>query len=247
MKSVFKWAIPCLLVYVLFLIIKLPAVQVLARLPLPEDIELNGVSGTIWNGQARQLLVRGLPIEQLSWQLEFLPLLTGTVQVYVDGGNIRQMDEISIKGDISLAEDQLQADNLQLYLPTDWVIASLALPIAVNASGRFKLILQELDYSDHCQVLNGKGHWLKAQVQGNGQQIALGNFDADLSCVNQEIVLTVNEPNRFGLSAVARIPADLTFSVSGRFKPDPDLPPEVHQAAQFFGQKDGQGYYSLQF
>lgn len=247
MKSVFKLGFLCLAVYVVFLIIKLPAVQVLARLPLPEDIELKGVSGTIWNGQAQQLLVRGLPIEKLSWQLDFLPLLTGTVHVYVDGGNIRQLDEISIKGYISLAKDQLQADNLQLYLPTDWVIASLALPIAVNASGRFKLVLQELDYSNHCQVLNGKGHWLKAEVQGNEQPIMLGTFDADLSCVNQEIVLTVNEPNRFGLSAVARIPADLTFTVSGRFKPDSDLPAEVHQAAQFFGQQDGQGYYSLQF
>jgi general secretion pathway protein N len=247
MKLIFKWGFLCLLVYVVFLIIKLPAVQVLSRLPLPEDIQLNGVSGTIWNGQAQQLLVRGLPIEQLSWQLAFLPLLTGTGQVYVDGGNIRQMDEISVKGNISLANGQLQADNLQLYLPTAWVIASLPLPVAVNASGRFKLVLQELDYSDHCQVLNGKGHWLKAQVQGNKRPIVLGNFEADLSCVNQDVVLTVNEPNRFGLSAVARIPADLTFSVSGRFKPDPDLPPEVHQAAQFFGQKDAQGFYPLQF
>ncbi|MFQ3196360.1 MAG: general secretion pathway protein N [Paraglaciecola sp.] len=247
MKSLLKWGFPCLLVYMVFLIIKLPAVQVLARLPLPEDIQLNGVSGTIWNGQAQQLLVRGLPIEQLSWQLAFLPLLTGTAQVYVDGGNIRQMDEISIKGDISVAKDKLQADNLQLYLPTDWVIASLALPIAINASGRFKLVLQELDYSGHCQILNGKGHWLKAQVQGNSQPILLGNFDADLSCVNQEIVLTVNEPNLFGLSAVARIPADFNFNISGRFKPDDELPQEVHQAAQFFGQKDGQGYYSIRF
>ncbi|MFQ3234582.1 MAG: general secretion pathway protein N [Paraglaciecola sp.] len=247
MRSVFKWGFLSLLVYVLFLIIKLPAIQVLSRLSLPEDIQLNGLSGSIWNGQAQQLLIKGLPIEQLSWQLAFMPILVGKLQIYVDGGNIRQMDEISIKGDISVAKNQLQADNLQLYLPTDWVIANLALPIAVNASGRFKLVLQELDYSDHCQVLKGKGQWLKAQVKGNDKPILLGNFEADLSCVDQEIVLTVNEPNRFGLSAVARIPADLKFTVSGRFKPDPALPPEVHQAAQFFGKKDVQGYYSIQF
>lgn len=247
MTSVLKWLIASLLVYTTFLLIKLPATQVLSRVNLPNDIQFSGVSGTIWNGHAQQVRIRGLPIDQVSWQLAVLPLLSATVHVSLEGGSVRNIDEIAIKGEIWLSKDHLQAQGLQLYLPTDLVITSLPLPIAVNAGGRFKLALEQLDYPKYCQALTGKGQWLNAQVQGAEQPIILGNFDADLSCEDQQIMLTVNQPNSFGLSAVAKIPADMMFSINGRFKLAPELPEEVHQAAQLFGQPDAQGYYSIQF
>ena len=77
------------------------------------------------------------------------------------------------------------------------------------------------------------------------KNIDLGNFDAYLSCENGDVLLEINEPNSFGLSAVARVPHDLKYSIRGKFKPDPNLPNEVHQAALFFGQADAQGYFPL--
>jgi general secretion pathway protein N len=245
MKFILKWLLLVVVVYFIFLLVKLPASQVLSRIELPADVKISGVSGTIWNGKAQQIVAHGLPVEGLSWELDVLPLLLGTISAKVNAGNIREVDNISFSGDLSFSESSITAENFQSYLPTNLVISLLPLPFPVKAGGRFRLQLDELEYSQNCQTMIGKGQWLKAQVAGLDQNISLGNFDAYLSCDNGDVLLEVNEPNSFGLSAVARIPSNMKYSVTGKFKPDPNLPREVQQAAQFFGKPDAQGYYPL--
>jgi general secretion pathway protein N len=247
MKQSIKWILLGIVTYVGFLIIKLPAIQLISRLQLPANIGISGISGTIWQGQAQQLTINGLVVDQVEWKLSFWPLLTGKAKLELKGGNLRQAEEISFSGLLWLGQDSVAADNFNLYLPSDLVIAQLPLPIAVNAKGRFSLKLTELDYQQGCQALSGKGQWLNAEVVGLQSPINLGTFNADLSCIENDVLISVKEPNSFGLSARARIPNNLRFSVEGRFKPDPSLPDEVKQAAQFFGQPDAEGYYPVEF
>lgn len=246
-KSALKWGALCLIVYVGFLLVKLPASQLISRVQLPTGISIGGVSGTIWNGKALQVTAHGLPLNKFSWQLDALPLLWGTVSAHVKAGNMRTIDEISFKASVQLSQKRLSAKELQAYLPTNLLISLLPLPFPVHADGRFRVQIEELDYADGCQALNGKGQWLLAEVAGLQGQIVLGNFDAQLSCDKGDVLLEVKEPNSFGLSAIARIPRTMQFSVEGKFKPEPNLPKEVQQAAQFFGKPDGQGYYPLKF
>lgn len=247
MKQSIKWILLALLAYVVFLIVKFPAVQLVSRLQLPANISVLGVSGTIWQGQAQQVIINGLAVDKLEWQLSFWPLLTGKAKLAVNAGNLRQAEEISFSGLLWLGQDSVAADNFSLYLPSDLVIAQLPLPIAVNAKGRFSLKLDELDYQQGCQTLSGKGQWLNAEVVGLQSPITLGTFNADLSCIENDVLISVKEPNSFGLTARARIPNNLRFAVEGRFKPDPSLPEEVQQAAQFFGKPDAEGYYPVNF
>ncbi|MFT4993143.1 MAG: general secretion pathway protein N [Paraglaciecola sp.] len=247
LKHGLKWGAVCLLVYVGFLLAKLPASKVISLIDLPTGVSLRGVSGTIWHGRAQQIIAKGLPLNKLSWQLDVLPLLWGSVSAQIKAGNMRTADEISFKTKVQLAKNSFKAQELQAYLPTNLLISLLPLPFPVNAQGRFRIQLEELNYTDGCQALKGKGQWLKAEVAGLNGQIVLGNFDAQFKCDKSDVLLEVNEPNSFGLSAIARIPQSMQFSVEGKFKPDPNLPREVQQAAQFFGQPDGQGYYPLKF
>ncbi|MFT4937304.1 MAG: general secretion pathway protein N [Paraglaciecola sp.] len=248
MKLILKWVLLVVVVYIFFLSVKLPASQVLSLIDLPSDLKISGVSGTIWNGRAQQLTAHGLPVEDLSWELDVLPLLWGTVSAKVNAGNIREIDKISFSGDLSFSASSLKAENFQSYLPTNLVISLMPLPFPVEAQGRFRMQLEELEYTQSCQMLIGKGQWLKAEVKGLDQNIILGNFDASLSCENGDVLLEVNEPNSFGLSAIARIANNLKYSIIGKFKPDPNLPREVQQAAQFIGKgkTDAQGYYPLE-
>ena len=245
LPSILKWTVVCLFVYGIFLVVKLPASQVISRVQLPPGVSVNAVSGTIWNGQAQQVIAHGLPLNRLSWQLDALPLLWGSVSAQVKGGNMRTVDEISFKGQVQFAKNSLRGEDLQAYLPTNLVISLLPLPFPVQADGRFRIQLEALAYADGCQTLRGKGQWLKAEVRGLSGQIVLGNFDAQLSCDQGDVLLEIKEPNSFGLSAIARVPKNMQFSVQGKFKPDADLPKEVLHAAQFFGKPDGKGYYPL--
>lgn len=247
MKSALKWGSLCLVVYLIFLVIKLPAVQVLAKIPLPKGVNVNGISGTIWNGHAQRAQVNGLPISDVDWTLSFFPLLLGEISADIKAGDVRDIDQISANGYLSFARQRLQVKNLLAYIPTDLVISLLPLPVPVQADGRFKVQLDEVDYAAGCQNFQGKGQWLNANYTGTTGVIDLGNFSADLSCENGSIVVDVKQPNSFGLTAKATIPADLKFKILGRFKPDANLPKEVHQAAQFFGKTDADGYYPIKF
>ena len=247
MKQSLTWGALGLCVYMVFLVIKLPAVQVLGYLSLPPEIKLQGVKGTIWQGQALNATIQGLPVSTITWSLDFWPLLLGNISADISAGNIRQVDAIAFNGEVVFASDRLQLDNVQAYFPTNLMMTLLPLPFPVKAEGRFKVQVAELDYRQSCQTLKGSGQWLNAKVAGVEGMIELGNFNADMSCENNDIILSVKEPNSFGLTAQATIPADLKFSVTGRFKPNANLPEEVHQAAQFFGNKDTQGYYTIKF
>lgn len=248
MKKSVIWVALGLFVYLVFLLSKLPAAQVLSRISLPSEVNLQGVSGTIWQGQVINASVGGLPLQNVRWTLNFLPLLIGQLSADVQAGNMRNNEEISFTGELSLASKQIQLQQLQAYLPTNLMVSLLPLPFPVKAEGRFKIQVDELHYTTACQTLVGSGQWLNAKVAGLNGMIDLGVFNADMKCENNNVVLTVKEPNRFGLSAEAVILADLNYSINGRFKPDADLPEEVHQAAQMFpGNKDAQGYYLIKF
>ena len=249
MKSILKWALACLAIYLIFLVVKLPAVHVLAYVNLPKEIKLYGVSGTIWQGQAQQLSYSGLPIENINWSLSALPLLWGEASADVKGGNLRQSSQIALNGKIRASQKALQASNFNLYIPANLATAKLSLPIPVKAQGRFHIKLSELDYDyvNGCNQVEGEGKWINAKVAGINKMIDLGNFNTQLGCDKQQVLVKMTQPNSLGIEAQATVTANMQFAVKGRFKPSDNLPKEVHQAAQFMGQKDNNGYYPIAF
>ncbi|PKG97946.1 type II secretion system protein N [Paraglaciecola sp. MB-3u-78] len=247
MKSVLKWGSLCLVVYFIFLIVKLPAVHVLSKMQLPNGISVSGISGTIWNGNVQSAQAKGFPISDVNWSLSFFPLLLGEISTNIKAGDIRDVTQISVNGHVSFKGQHLKVENLLAYIPTNLAISLLPLPIPIEADGRFKVELNEVNYEAGCQTFTGKGQWLNANFTGVNGVIELGDFDADLSCQDGNVVLHVKQPNRFGLTAKATIPANLKFKINGRFKPEVSLPKEVHQAAQFFGKPDADGYYPIKF
>jgi general secretion pathway protein N len=234
-----------LLAYIIFLIAKLPAEQLVSRVKLPDHLRIQGISGTIWQGRIEQVSIQGIPVRAVKWQLSPWRLLTGKAVLDLQAGNIRNADELSLDGLVSLSRGAVGARDLDIYVPADLLIAQLPLPLPVNARGRFKVALQELNYTQQCESLDGSGHWLNAEVAGTQGYIVLGNFDADLSCRDQAVLVNIQEPNSFGLSAEATVSPALNINVSGRFKPDQSLPQEVHDAARLFGQPDDEGYYQI--
>lgn len=245
MKSIVKTVLLCLVCYSVFLIVHLPAAQVIRWINLPKEVKVSGVTQTIWSGTINQLVYQGIPLQDVSWELDFLPLLWGNASLNIKAGNMRDTEQVSLTAKLTLSANHAQSDGLQLYLPVNMVLGQLPIPLPVNASGRFKVNISELDYQQQCVTLSGQGQWLNAQVAGTQGPISLGNFDADLSCAKQNIKVLIKPNNSFGLDATAQITPQGQFSINGKFKPDSNLPPEVHQAAALFSRADAQGFYHI--
>lgn len=81
MKSWLPLLAAGLAAYALFLALTLPAARVLPYLEqrLP-DVDMQGVSGTLWSGQAARLNIAGVPLETVTWHWRPLGLLKGAVE-----------------------------------------------------------------------------------------------------------------------------------------------------------------------
>lgn len=250
MKVNIRWILGGLFAFIVFAVATLPAIQVIGRVALPKNVSVSGVSGTIWQGSAQTLMVDGLPINNITWDISALSLLIGNLSAEVKGGNLRDAGAIAFTGPVSLSlfnPEQINTEDFVLYLPVDRVLAKVQLPLPVYAGGRFKVELNTLSYGPTCVALQGKGDWLNATVAGTQGPIDFGTYSATLRCQGDSIGVTVSEPNLLGLSMDAVVRPDFKgVQVSGKFKPDESLPAEVHQAAGFFGQPDNSGYYPIQ-
>ena len=73
MKNPFLLALAGFILFIVFLLAKLPAAQVIPRLPLPDNLSISQVSGTLWNGHANQVIYNGLQVLMLTGSWGFYP------------------------------------------------------------------------------------------------------------------------------------------------------------------------------
>lgn len=232
--------------YLIFLVITLPASQIINRIALPPNISFAEPEGTIWNGRTSNLKYNGVLFNQISWEMAPLKLLLGRVELEVNvGSNRRNSQDIKIDGTVALGFSSFSVNNLTINAPAERLIGYFPLPVPLEAEGRFNVDIKEAEFTQHCQTIDAIGKWNNASVSGMAGMIDMGNFIADISCQQPNILVSIKDANLLGIDAVATINPKFNVSVQGRFKPDPSLPREVHQAAQFFGAPDGEGYFPL--
>lgn len=236
--------------YLVQLIASIPATQVLNRLSLPNNIQIQGVGGSVWSGTAQSITMDGIQVNNVNWELRFLSLMMGKAAAKIKAGNASDAESIFFDGDIkiTLTGSRLVMDDAKIRLPTHMVMAQLSLPLPVNAEGRFNMDIEHLDYllvARECQNIAAKGSWVNASVQGMNGFIQLGEFNANAVCENTNVKVTVQPQNLLNLAAEAILNNKGQINVTGKFKPDASLPTEVHRAAIMFGKADNEGFYKV--
>ncbi len=252
MKQKIIWSLIGCLFFLFAIIAKLPAQLVLARLPLPDFVGINHVSGTVWHGYATQIAVQGMLFNGVEWQISPWQLLLGKMQLDLNAGKVREVEQAAIKGSVVVplwAPTDISLSSARIYLPAGPVLRQLPLPLPVMADGRIKIDINQLHFSQmQCQYLSGQGEWLNARVLGINGMIDFGNFSSLLDCEQNQFRLRVESPNSLGLTLSALVSKDLRqVTGQGQFKLSTSLPDEVHQAATFFGKAGKDGVTSFSF
>ena len=220
------------------------------RFPLPANLYLTGISGTLWQGSVQTVIAQGIPLNNVRWDMRLLSLLLGNASIDIQAGNKRDTDNIALEAQVSfsLLSQQLTLQNSDFQLPAALVMSQLRLPLPVQAGGRFTLALDVLEFNlkdMQCQAAEGEGHWLNATVVDRGNLIDFGQYHATVGCVDQNLQFAVQPNNILNLDAVATLQNTGKFKITARFKPSSNLPNSVHNAAQMFGRKDSQGFISV--
>lgn len=244
------WILLAVLTYVLFVIMYMPATYMTSYLQQSthNKVRFTGVAGTLFSGTSETLSYEGLRVNDINWDLSALSLLLLKANVDIKGGAIRSIDQIYIDGNINLSvlsPHKLKVTNARIFVPAKPLLSQVDLPVAVTASGRFRVDVDSLELNQGCQQLTGKGSWLQAAVNIAGNPLDLGGFNALLSCESPAFAMQILPDNGIQLNAKITFDQNGDYTAKGTFTIPSNFPSEVKQGANFFGESLGQGRYTL--
>lgn len=239
-----------ILVFVLaflgFALHKLPADQVLSRITLPKTIQMAGISGTIWQGQLQQVAYQGTLINNVTWQFNWLSLLTFSPSIDTTfGGRMHSGPEgkATVGGFIT---QKITISNAQVAVPANDIVSDLPMPVPMTAGGIIQLTLPSFVMgSPVCSNAQGKVQWQNALVTAFQEQIGLDSVTADIGCEQGLLALTINSNNVLGLEFKALIDGTGKVSGTGLLTPGSQFPQKLKPALPFIGRADSQGRYPL--
>lgn len=235
-------------VYLVGLLVFLPARLVVAMAPLPEHIQLQGVQGTLWKGQAQQLQVQHKYLEQVSWDVFPLALLTGQFAADVRVG---QSPVNPVRGQAhlvaSLSGQQLTLEDARFQGELGHLARWLDIPDLVPLQGEIVLGLTEFALGQPiCSHLSARVGAYEVQTLIGSNWQALGDYAMQLSCSEGLVQVNMDPSNHLGLQVQGRFaPADVDLAVT--MQPTAMAPTAIHDLLKLVGRPNQQGQYNFRF
>ena len=189
-----RYLILGLLVYVVFLVLSIPADRVYNYWKSSEHANrgfaLAGISGSVWSGHADVAVMQGNRFESVEWTFRPWSLLVGEVGLnwrFQSPDSEKTHEKVFGHGVTSLGlGGSINFSSLEAQIPVS-MMASLAKMKALQPSGSLSLNLQEVDWDGESLVnATGKIVWRQAGVNLL-QQISFGDLTLNLDTRNDEI------------------------------------------------------------
>ena len=245
-----QWILFAVVTYLIFLVVYMPASYITNYVQdnTQNQVRFTGVSGTAFSGNADSLAFDGLRINDVSWKVSAASLLWLQTQVDIKGGAIRNAEQLYVGGTVMislLSPERINVNDARLFVPAKPLLSQVNLPVAVTASGRFRVDIDSFTFDQGCQQLTGKGSWLQPAVNIEGSPLDLGGFNATLACETPSFALQVSPDNGISLDAKITVDQSGKYAALGSFIIPSNFPNEIKQGASFFGESQGQGKYNL--
>jgi len=249
MKKKFAIAAIFLLSYAVFVIATIPSTFVLQQVTLPKNIQLYGVSGTLWHTNIEQLHVEKTQLAHVDAQLSVWSLLTLSPKVEVSFGD-PLLAGAEGKFTAVIDSETLTITELTALISANEIAQQLPLPIPASAQGEVNLGISQASINLHtqqCSVVTGEASWHKAGVKALEQQVKLGQFNGKLACEDGSLALHISPKNDLGLTFSAYVSKRGRVSGTGYLKPGNKFPASLNTVLPFLGKQDSQGRYRLSF
>ncbi|WP_133405268.1 type II secretion system protein N [Parashewanella tropica] len=242
-----KYLILGVMVYLIFLVVLMPASVVLRFVTLPPQVKINGVDGSIWHGSIDTVQAYGRQAEQVEWQIHPLSLLTGALNLDVNVGN--RNSAIYGKTNLTLTPSTVKVMDLMLQTDSQTVIGKARLPFRSEVAGEINLSVSEFAYGQPwCERLSGHLQLHNLEVNNQFGDFPFGSFRLGMDCDQGDVIVTTTEKdNQIGVSGRLWLKANAQVQLQAKIKPTNNMPANVRDNLNFLGQPDAQGAYPLTY
>lgn len=236
-----------LFIYLCFMLVFLPAKVVYDFLPIPEQITINHINGTIWHGTAQTLNIDNHQLEQIQWDFRPSQLLLGKIVFALKIGD--RTSEVKGDGRLSYSLAGFSISDLKLTLPSAFLLADRPLPMNTQVLGDIKLdIINFSQGLPWCDSLSGRLIVNKLNVANAFGDFPLGNIELGLGCDEGKLSVDAQpKNNQLGFSGNLTLAEGGKFLLKGKIKETDSQPKSLRQALIFLGRPDKQGYYSIRY
>ena len=210
-------------------------------------VKLEGVSGTLGQGEGARLQYASESGTRLRWDLNGWSLLRFAPELSVRFG---ERDGLNGQGVVGWGSAAFGRD-LTLNAPAPWLLSRLPLrlPFPITATGQLQLKIDEFSQGQPwCDSLYGNLHWYDAEADTPAGKLKLGDPEVKLTCLDSKLVAELKQ----GSEAVQvlgklELQANRQYLFQGSLKPGPELPEQMKQGLPYLGQPDSQGRFPLRY
>lgn len=232
-------------VYVIFLFASIPA-SFLTRFVLPsiaaaKTIKLQGVSGSLWDGQAINASINRFNLGRLQWELSGWGLLLGNVNLDLQVAS----DDLNGSGHVSMGfGGSVNAENIQMSFPAE-NLSPLFYGFPISFSGELKGNITSLEIEPG-RSLKGQGRivWQSAALR-SPQSIELGDYLVTLEPLNRGTKLVIKDSNQGPIETNLTLQVKGTgdYKLNGWLKPRDASQQHITEALRLIGRADNTGRY----
>lgn len=194
-----------LLAFLVGLVVRFPATQAWQWLAAEAPVEIHGLRGTIWNGEADTLLHGGQRLESLHWDFQPGELLRGRLSYTVHA----RAPDGRINGRIGTGPARdLQLRDLRVEMSTEALLGLIGEDLPVDVGGRLDAFFEtlDLDSAGNLQAVTGLINWTDGSFS-LGEPIQLGSYALRLDGQDRRIHGQLQDTD-----AVLRLEGDMTLA-----------------------------------
>ena len=221
------------------LVVLFPARVAYQWLPAPA-LNLAGISGSVWNGQASQMQSGSLYLQDLRWRIKPLSLFVGQLRYQIEAspasGFIDGQVSLGLGGTVT-ASDLRGSMSLQ---PFGALVGIRGLSGTIN--GEFVRLVIENGLP---VAANGQFEILNL-IAPNIHRASIGGYRAEFFTQETGVVASIEDTD--GLIDVAgslQVSADRTYKFVAQLAPKNNTPANVRQQLQLLGSANERGQHEL--
>lgn len=230
-----------IILYMLFIIVLLPAKLVPYFIPASEGVNMTGLQGTLWNGQASQVTYKQqLHVNNVKWSVNWFSLFLLKIKLSLAFNNSKQ---ISAKGDVAIGFSGISLDDIMITSNANELIKLSKEVIPATLSGDVSIYIKHASQGKpYCSELNAQINWKDALVTSSSLALKLNNPIIDIACDKGEVIAKVRQDSaEITTNATGRLKAGGIYQLNGPVKEKDKLDPNLKQALSFIGSKGADG------
>jgi general secretion pathway protein N len=207
---------------------------------LPETISLAGISGSIWNGSAREAYAQGIYVRDLNWRMQPLALFGGAVGFAIEANPHSGFMESNVKLGFN---GQIEFEELTTSLTLQDLEALIGLPgLSGTANAKFtRLVLNEGLPTAAEGTLEIANLVLPTLYRGS-----VGGYRAEFFTQDTGVMASVEDTDGvIDIAGSLRLAADRNYEFIAQIAPKNTTPESVRRQMLYLGSADERGQHEL--